>query len=145
MKGLLRPHLRFLLLRKMKPILIQYIRSTLVDIALFLDLKIKKMLAKILMCYCYVEKFHQEQDEYISKLFHFNCQYCDDYSLFAFSCKEHPLLLGSKKWNHTLRVEILVQTLYVFFVSKLNICSTLRPIKFAWKRYMNAFRVTLFP
>ena len=34
----------------------------------------KIMLAKVLMCTCYVGKFHAEYNEYVKKLVHFHCK-----------------------------------------------------------------------
>ena len=47
------------------------------------------MLAKILMCRCYVEKFHSEGNEYGKNLTHFYCKCEEDHLLFILFCEKH--------------------------------------------------------
>ena len=48
------------------------------------------MLAKILICSCFVEKFHNEDNEYVKKLCHFKCKCNDSHIIYILSCNEHP-------------------------------------------------------
>ena len=48
------------------------------------------MLAKILICSCFVEKFHSEDNEYVKKLCHFKCKCNDSHIIYILSCNEHP-------------------------------------------------------
>ena len=49
------------------------------------------MLVKVVMCPCYPEKFHEEKNDYIKKLFHFKCKCQDKHTIFILTCKKHPL------------------------------------------------------
>ena len=49
------------------------------------------MLVKVIMCPCYPEKFHEEENDYIKKLFHVKCKCQDKHTIFTSTCKEHPL------------------------------------------------------
>ena len=49
-----------------------------------------KILAKILICSCFVEKFHSEDNEYAKKLCHFKCKCNDSHIIYILSCNEHP-------------------------------------------------------
>ena len=48
------------------------------------------MLAKILMCRCYIEKFHSEGNEYVKKLTHFHCKCEEEHLLFILLWEKHP-------------------------------------------------------
>ena len=48
------------------------------------------MIAKILMCRCYVEKFHSEGNKYVKKLAHFQCKCKDQHVLYVLFCEQHP-------------------------------------------------------
>ena len=48
------------------------------------------MVAKILMCGCYMEKFDSEENDYIKKVVHFCCKCKDKHRIYAFFCKDHP-------------------------------------------------------
>ena len=48
---------------------------------------------KVLMCPCYAEKFHQENHDYIKKIYHSHCR-CEECGQFLYvcSCKQHPFI-----------------------------------------------------
>ena len=48
------------------------------------------MLAKILMCECYKEKFDSEENGYIKKAIHFHCRWKDKHRMYVLLCKDHP-------------------------------------------------------
>ena len=48
------------------------------------------MLAKIIMCGCYDEKFDSEGNDYIKKAVHFYCKYKDKLCMYFLFCKYHP-------------------------------------------------------
>ena len=48
------------------------------------------MLAKILMCSCYVQKFHSDRNDYVKKLTHFHCKCEKEHLLFILFCGKHP-------------------------------------------------------
>lgn len=48
------------------------------------------MHAKILMCPCFMRKFHQEDNEYVKKIIHFHCRCKDKHLYFVLFCKDHP-------------------------------------------------------
>ena len=50
------------------------------------------MLAKILMCPCHVQYFHEEGKEYVKKLCHFYCKCKDDHEYFVYACRSHPYI-----------------------------------------------------
>ena len=50
----------------------------------------KKMLAKILMCSCYVQKFHSERNDYVKKLIHFHFKCEEKHLLYVLFCEKHP-------------------------------------------------------
>lgn len=50
------------------------------------------MYAKVVMCPCYSEKFHEEENEYIKKLCHFKCRCQDEHKIFILTCEEHPFI-----------------------------------------------------
>ena len=50
------------------------------------------MLAKILMCSCYAQQFHEEGHEYVKKLCHFKCKCTDSHPIYILSCKQHPFV-----------------------------------------------------
>ena len=53
------------------------------------------MIAKILMCPCYVESFHEEGNSYVKELHHF-CYKCkDDHEYSVDTCKYHPFQLST--------------------------------------------------
>ena len=43
------------------------------------------------MCPCYPEKFHEEENDYVKKLFHVKCKCQDKHTIFILTCREHPL------------------------------------------------------
>ena len=45
------------------------------------------------MCPCNVEKFHEEQNEFVRKTHDFWCQYNDNHFVFVYTCKDHPLIV----------------------------------------------------
>ena len=50
------------------------------------------MLAKILLCSCFAEYFHNEENEYVKKLCHFYCHYKEEHVYFVHICKYHPFV-----------------------------------------------------
>ena len=48
------------------------------------------MLAKILMCKCYLNKFQSEGNEHVKKLTHFHCKCKDKHLLYILFCEKHP-------------------------------------------------------
>ena len=46
------------------------------------------MLAKILMCRCYFDKFNSEGNEYVKKLTHFHCNCAEEHLLYVLFYKE---------------------------------------------------------
>ena len=48
------------------------------------------MLAKILICECYKEKFDSEENDYIKKAIHFHCRGKDKHRVYVMFCKDHP-------------------------------------------------------
>ena len=65
---------------------------TLVKMKLFFNFKAQKIPTKVLMCSCNVNKFHQEENEYIKKLCHFYCHCRDEHQTFVYTCKVHPFI-----------------------------------------------------
>ena len=50
------------------------------------------MLAKVLMCSCFVQGFHEEDNEYVEKICHFYCHCKEEHQYFVYTCKGHPLI-----------------------------------------------------
>ena len=50
------------------------------------------MLAKILMCSCYTEYFHNEENDYVKKLCHFYCHCKEEHVYFVHTCKYYPFV-----------------------------------------------------
>ena len=48
------------------------------------------MLVKVLICSCFAEKLHNEGNEYVKKLYHFNCKCNDSHIVYILSCEKHP-------------------------------------------------------
>ena len=48
------------------------------------------MLAKILMCRCYVEKSHSEGNEYVKNFTQFHCRCNEKHLLYVLFCEKHP-------------------------------------------------------
>ena len=49
----------------------------------------KKVLVKILMCSCYAEKFHEEENVYEKKLCHFHCKCKNKHHIFILTWEKH--------------------------------------------------------
>ena len=47
------------------------------------------MIAKILMCPCFVESFHEEGNSYVKKQYHFICKCKDNQEYFVHTCQYH--------------------------------------------------------
>ena len=47
------------------------------------------MNAKILMCRCFMEKFHQEGHDYMKKKIHFHCKHKEKHLYFVLFGKDH--------------------------------------------------------
>lgn len=47
------------------------------------------MLAKILMCSCYAEQFHEEENEYVKKFCHFHCKCKDEHIVYILSYEKY--------------------------------------------------------
>ena len=75
------------------------------------------MLAKILMPSCYVQKFHDEDHEYVKKLCHFKCKCNDSHLMYILSCEKHPLLKFQKR-TLNVNVQLWVQMTFAVFVAK---------------------------
>ena len=48
------------------------------------------MLAKMLMCSCFVEKFYSEGNGYVKKLCHFYCKCNDQHLMHILFCEKYP-------------------------------------------------------
>ena len=57
------------------------------------------MLAKISMCICYTEYFHNEENEYVKKPYHFYCHCKEEHVHFGHTCLYHPF--AAKKVDGT--------------------------------------------
>lgn len=47
------------------------------------------------MCSCFVEKFHNEDNEYIKKLWLFKCKCKDSHVVYILSCEKHPYVASN--------------------------------------------------
>ena len=69
----------------------KYVDNLLLNLSYFLIFAGSKiMLAKVLMCTCYVEKFHAEDNEYVKRLVHFHCKWRDKHILYVLFYDKHP-------------------------------------------------------
>ena len=50
------------------------------------------MLAKIITCECYYEKFHSEGHNYVKKLIYFHCMCREKHLLHVLTCEKHPYI-----------------------------------------------------
>ena len=50
------------------------------------------MLAKILLCLCYVDLFESKEENKYVKYIHFHCKCEDEHEYFVYTCKAHPFM-----------------------------------------------------
>ena len=89
------------------------------------------MLAKVLICSCFVEKFHNEDHEYVKKLCHFRCKCNDSHIVYIFSCEKHPYVAS--------KIPEMDPNCKCQSIDALEICNFCRQV-----RYLLNFRAFMF-
>ena len=90
------------------------------------------MLAKILMCSCYVQQFHEEGHEYVKKLCHFKCKCSDSHPIYILSCKQHPFVAAIiSEMDPKCQCPFIGSYDILIFCAKLDICLISERLNFA--------------